>query len=416
MKTTGLLILLATLTGSPAADWSQLRGPEGHGVAEAPGVPASLTEKDIAWSIELPGKGHSSPVAWGGRIFVTAEGAKPGTRHVLGIDAATGRELWRYTDTFEAYPQHQFNSYAASTPVADAERVYVSWLSGSKRVVLALDHAGKKMWERSPGHWQEQHGSSASPILVDGLLVVPNDHSAGKDAGFFALDPKTGATKWQASTQTERSSFSTPVVVTGPDGKKQLVCSSQPAALTAFDPATGRELWKLDHPVPDARAVGMPVVMDGIVFATVGQGGNGRGAVAVKPGSSDGKTPPKLVWEASNKIPYVPTGVATGGKLYLLNDGGLLSCVEPATGEQVWQERGPGKAYSSLVCVNGNLCAISRDGTLMTVKAADTFQPLGQLKLGDECQTTPAVIGGRLIVRTNTKLIALGSPPAPSRP
>jgi len=397
-----------------AAEWSQFRGPAGAGRAPEAKVPAAPTEKDIAWTLGLPGKGHSSPVGWGTKVFITAEDStKKGTRYLLCADARTGKELWRYTDTFVPYSQHAHNSFAASTPAVDARRIYISWLSGEERKVLAVDHQGKKVWEITGGFYKENHGSSASPILEDGLVIISNDHSNGRDAGLCALEAETGRVKWQTATKSERTAFSTPIVWVGADGVKQLICSSQPAALTALDVKTGKVLWEVQRPVSGARAVGMPVAVDGLVFASVGQGGNGQGAVAVRPGSPDGKIKPELVWEATNRVPYVPTPVAVGPHLFVMNDGGILSCVRAADGQRLWEERGPGKAYSSLICANHTLYALSRDGVLMTLKASETFQPLGQLKLGEECHTTPAIIDGRLIVRTNTKLLSLsGTSPA----
>jgi outer membrane protein assembly factor BamB len=395
--------------------WNQFRGPNGTGVAEMPEFKGRVTESERAWTAELPGKGHSSPVAWGERIFLTAEdGAKPEVRWVVGMHAADGRELWRYEDRFEVYPLHAFNSFAASTPACDAERVYVSWVSGTRRVVLALDHDGKKVWQRDLGFYREDHGSSASPIVMDDMLIVPNDHSEGADAGVYALDVETGETRWFTPTTPEKTAFSTPVVVKAADGSRQIVFSSQPTALFALAPADGKILWHHEHPVGGARAVGTPVVAeDGVIFATTGQGGNGRGAVAVKAGSADGTVAPTLAWEAGNRIPYVPTPVAVGPHFYFLNDGGILSCVRTSDGKRVWEERGPGKAYSSLVSLNGFLVAVGRDGTVMTARAADRFEPIGTLALGQECQTTPAVAAGKLLIRTNTKLHAFGgTPPA----
>ena len=405
-----LVALATTPVLAEEKPWSQFRGADGSGVARVAGLKATLTEADRAWTADLPGKGHSSPVAWGDRIFLTAEdSARPGVRWVLAVSAGDGRELWRHEDRFEAYPLHSFNSYAASTPACDAERVYVSWVSGTRRVVLALDHAGAKAWQVDLGFYREDHGSSASPIVVDDLLIVPNDHSEGTDAGIYALETKTGKTRWFTPTAPERTSFSTPVVVKAADGSRQIVFSSQPTALFALAPEDGKLLWRHEHPVGGARAVGSPVVAaDGVIFAATGQGGSGRGAVAVKAGSADGAVKPVLAWEAGNRIPYVPTPVAVGEHFYFLNDGGILSCVRTSDGERVWEERGPGKAYSSLVSLNGVLVAVGRDGTVMTVRAADSFQPLGTLALGEECQTTPAVAAGKLLIRTNTKLHAFG--------
>ena len=410
--------LVATAAGPFAAEWSRFRGPDGAGVAEAPLVPAAPTEKDIAWKFELPGKGHSSPIAWGKNLFITAEdAAKAGTRYVLCLDASTGREKWRYADEFEVYPQHKFNSYAASTPAADARAVYISWLSGKTKRVLALDHAGKKLWQEDIGFYQEDHGGSSSPIVHEGLVIVPNEHCNGEDAAIFALDAASGAVKWKYETPTPKTAFSTPIVIAGPDGKKQLIVSSCPAALTALDPLTGKKLWDYRKEVNGSRAVGSPVWADGVIFASVGQGGNGMSCVAVRPGSADGRTKPELAWEQSKRIPYVPTPVAVGPNFYYLTDGGLVSCVKASSGDKPWaDERGPGAAYSSPVCVNGRLVLLSRDGTLMTCTAGEKFEALGRMSLGEECQTTPAVADGRLIVRTNTRLIAIGGGTSSAKP
>ena len=346
MRTAGLSLILSASQLLAAAEWNQFRGLDGRGVAEAPGVPAAPTEKDIAWTFSLPGKGHSSPVAWGTKIFVTAEDAgKPGTRHVICVNAETGKELWRYQDTFETYRQHQLNSYAASTPVADANRVYVSWLSGTNRRVLAFDHSGKKCGRRRRDSIRNSMAAVRRRFWSMACSSCPTITPTAATQDSSRLDAKTGETKWKIATTSETTAFSTPLVITGADGKRQLVVSSQPSSLKALDPLTGKVLWEVEHSVPRARAVSMPVLADGgLIFATVGQGGNGRGAVAVRPGSADGSKKPELVWEASNRIPYVPTPVAIGRHLYVLSDGGNCSvaCVPlmaSASGKSAAQAR-----------------------------------------------------------------------------
>ncbi len=408
-----LFFTLATLTALPAADWSRFRGPEGTGVDELAGLPANFTDKDFAWTAKLPGRGHSSPVAWGDEVITTAEdAAKPGVRYVIAFSAASGKELWRYEDKFTVYPQHKLNSYAASSPAVDAKGVYVTWLAKQdERHVLALDHKGKKLWEKSLGFFKEEHGGSASPVLAGELLIVPNDHSEKKDAGIYALDPKNGAVKWKCDTgATARSSFSTPLVIEV-DGKKQIVVASNPVALMGIDPATGKKLWEVEHNVNGSRSVGSPVWVDGLIFASVGQGGNGQGSVAVKPGSADGKRKAETVYSPSSKIPYVPTPVAVGKRLFLLKDGGLLSCMNAANGEVLWDERVTTPVYSSPVCVGGRIICLSRTGEVATVAADDKFTLLGKSTLNEECQATPVVAGGKLIFRTATRLIALAPGP-----
>jgi outer membrane protein assembly factor BamB len=414
------LSLISLLGGTLSAEeWNQFRGPHGAGHDVVPTIPAKFIEADRAWNIALPGRGHSSPIAWGSLVFVTAEDSqRAGHRFILAYQAATGKEFWRYDDAFEAYPQHDLNSYAASTPVADAARIYVSWLSGKERRVLALSHTGKKLWEKTVGFYEEEHGSSASPIVVGDLLIVPNDHShTGQDAGIFALDTATGAVKWSYTTTTPRTAFSTPLLITDKDQKQQLIISSNPVIFTALDPLTGKELWHVDRATsPGSRAVSTPVWADGVLFASVGQGGTGRGAIAIEPGSVDGKTPPKTLWDVDKRIPYVPTPVVHGKRLFFMGDGGIMTCLDPHSGKTLWEERVTTPVYSSPVCLNGHIYGLNRKGELFVVKASETFEKLGELPLGEGSQATPSVAGGRLIVRTDTHLMALGGTASAAKP
>ncbi|MEN9283950.1 MAG: hypothetical protein RLZZ179_1443 [Verrucomicrobiota bacterium] len=401
-----LLAAIVPLLPVRAQEWTRFHG--SGGTALAPGIPAKFGESDFAWKAELPGNGVSSPVAWGQRVFVTSE-TESGGRALLCYDLAGGKLQWKLDDKFEAHGKHRFNSFASSTPVVDAERVYLTWTSGGNFLALAADHEGRKQWQVDLGAYAEDHGSGASPVLAGGVLVVVKD-SVGADGFLAGLSPADGRTLWKVARKSDRTPFSTPVTFEESPGVWRVIFSSNPAALTCLDPATGKVIWQHDNPQPEQRPVSSPVIADGVCFATVGQGGKANAAVAVR--IKDGS----LAWEGGKGLPYVPTPVSSGKHFFLLSDGGILSSVEAATGKQLWSERVfSDQAYSSPVHTGDRIVCISRSGKVAVVAAnPDSFQLLGSSELGDPCDATPALAGGRLVIRTARRLLCLtGSRPQP---
>ena len=390
---------------APAQEWTRFRGEGGNGVnPTATFIPASFTEKDYRWKIELPGAGTSSPVLWGSKLFITSEGAAEGKRAVLCIDSATGKQLWAHDDSFKPYGHHKFNNFASSTPTVDAKQLYVSWTSGDEMHVLALTHEGKKVWEANLGFFSEEHGSGASPIVVGKVLVVSKDHS--KDEAFLAgLSVTDGKVLWKLPRKTARSAFSTPLQIEDKPGHAAVVFSSNPNALTCVDPATGKELWSHDFAQKtEFRAVGSPAFADGVIFSTVGQGMGGRDGAAVT--FKNGK--PETAWELPKAIPYVPTPLGIGSHFFMLNDGGILTCLKASSGEVLYSERVAENAYSSPVAAGNRIYCISRKGDVTAVKAGPKFEVLGKSSLGEACESTPAIANGMMFIRTAKHLIAVG--------
>lgn len=403
-------LALAFLAVAPqmvrAQEWTRFRGENGAGVNDkATLIPSTFTEKDYKWKIELPGAGTSSPVLWGTKLFLTAEGTADGDRSVICYDSATGKQLWQHSDAFKPHGHHKFNNFASSTPTVDAKRVYIAWTSGDEMRVLALTHDGKKAWEANLGYFQEEHGSGASPIVVGNRLIVCKDHSK-QDAFIAGLNVDDGKTVWTLPRKTLRSAFSTPLVVEDKPGHKIIVLNSNPNAMTAIDPATGKEVWQQDYEgkQTEYRAVASPCYTDGIYFATVGQGIGGRDGYALKIVGNKAET----AWEMPKGIPYVPSPLGMKGLIYILNDGGLMSCVKAATGEVLYNERVLENAYSSPVCAADRIICISRTGTVTVLKAGEKFEVLGKSSLGESCDSTPAIANGTLFIRTSKHLIALG--------
>ena len=380
-----------------AQEWARFLGSNGGGNGKAPGIPAEFKTESFAWQTELPGTGVSSPIVWGDRIFLTAELKESGQRAVLCYSLATGGETWRMADKFEPHGKHTFNSFASSTPAADTQRIYLVWSSGGAMRALALTHDGKPVWEKEIGPYKEEHGSGASPVLAGDALIVSSDCEGGS-GGIAALNPADGSVLWKHASSSARTPFSTPLTFEEKPGEWRVVVSSNPKGLTCLDAKSGKVLWDLDNAAPGLRAVGSPAMADGVIFAAIGQGGTAKASVAAK--VSGGKA--VKVWEGQKAMPYVPTPLAVGDHFFFLGDGGILSSVRASDGETLWSERlFQDKAYSSPVCTGDKIICISRNGTVATVKAtAKEFKLLGTTALNDPCDSTPAISGGRLIIRT----------------
>jgi outer membrane protein assembly factor BamB len=208
---TTLLTAALFAPASRAQEWDRFRGPGGAGHADAnTALPAQWTDKDLAWRIDLPGIGHSSPVVWGERVFVTTCDEDATKRTLVCVRATDGQTLWQREWPSRSFEKHANNSFASITPALDAERVYLLWSTPEHFSVIALDHDGKDVWQRDLGPYKANHAAGASPILYEDLLIVPNDQDG--PSSIVALDKRTGAVRWQTPRKTTRFSASTPAV------------------------------------------------------------------------------------------------------------------------------------------------------------------------------------------------------------
>lgn len=407
------LTFTALTSAAQAQEWTRFRGPNGSGLANA-NLPEQITEKDINWRCKLPGTGHSSPVVWGERIFVTVtpEGSadSEAKRAVVCVGAKDGKIAWQREYATGIYRKHADNSFASPSCTVDADRVYV-WIAGpDKSQLIALTQAdGKQVWAVDLGPFKSQHGAGASPIVEKGAVFL---QSSQDEPGSFiaAFDPATGKQLWKNEIKSGQHSIATPCFFEGSDGSAQ-VLSLGDGGLAGFDAKSGSKTWDITKfTVSGYRCVASPVVMEGgLIVAQTGQG-QANSEIAVIGGAASGK--PAKAYDIVRIGGYVPVPVAVGDLLFLWKENGTVTCTHTKNGEQIWSERAEGPYYSSPICVGGKggrLYNITRGGDIVVLAAADKFKLIQRFPLAEKnSYATPAVSGGRLYVRTYSQLISIG--------
>jgi outer membrane protein assembly factor BamB len=397
------ILALALLPHAHGQDWLRFRGTNGSGIGVAPGLSVTWTEKDYRWRVDLPGKGHSSPIICGKRLFVTAGDETSGGQTVRCLNAAAGATVWTREFTAATYKKNPANAYASSTPTADQERLYVTWATPEKYWVVALDQqSGKDIWRRDLGPFEAQHGFGASPILVRDILVVPDEQDGV--SRIVGLDCRSGEIRWQTPRRTEKAAYSTPCLYESPGNPPQLILTSWAHGFSSLDPQSGKSNWEL--PLLKFRVVGSPLLAGDLILACCGTGGSGKQMFAVRAGGP--KHQAEVAFELKPPIPYVPTPVADAQRAYLWGDSGIVTCVALPDGKVLWQERVGGNYFSSPLLIAGRVYGVSRTGQVVVLAAAERYELLGRSELGEACHSTPAVAGGVLYFRTVSHVMALG--------
>jgi len=404
-----LLVFFAPNSLVISGEWTRFRGPNGSGVSNATTVPIQWTQQDYNWKIKLPGVGHSSPVLWGNRIFLTCSEDRTAKGAILCLSAEDGGTLWQHGYETKTRAQHSDNCFASSTPVVDEKCVYLTWGAPERLVLLALDHNGQQKWRWSFGTFECGHGSAISPIICNDLVVLANDHP-GKSF-LVAVDRNTGKTRWRIERGSGKASYATPCVFKPKDGPEQLIFGSTAEGLAGVDPGTGSVNWtmsELPRNTPSTRWVSSPTTAHGLVIATYAFGSHGLQAIAVRPGSKATGTAPLLEYTIETCVPSVPCPLVNGNLLFLCTNDGILSCHRVLTGQRLWSERLDGEFYASPICVNSRLYCISKKGEVFVVAASEAFKLLARNSLGELTYATPAIAGGRMYLRTHSHLISIG--------
>jgi outer membrane protein assembly factor BamB len=415
MKRSAVLLTGALVAALPAsADWPQFRGPEGNGISTSQGLPLSWSEtKNIRWKTAIHGRAWSSPVVLGAQVWVTTATPDGRVLSALAVDRETGR-IVHDLKLFEVEkPQyaHPFNTYASPTPVVEPGTVYVTF--GSPGTAAIDTRTGKVRWQRRDFECNHFRGAGSSPILFGDVLIL---HFDGSDHQYLvALDKRTGQTVWR----TERSIDFKDL---GPDGKpeaegdyrkafatphvaamagKPVLFSIGSKALYAYEPLTGRELWRVEERSSHSAST-RPVVGAGLVIYPSGWP-TGQ-VLAVRPGGTGDVTATHVAWRLTRGVPKKPSLLLAGDLLYLFGDTGIVSAVAARSGEVLWSGRLEGTYSASPLLAGGRLYAFSEDGKATVLEAGREFKVLAENPLADGFMASPAVAGKALFLRTRTHL------------
>jgi len=412
----------------PSEQWAQWRGPLATGVAPNADPPIVWSEeKNVRWKVELPGNGHSTPIIWGDRIFLTTaiphgERLQPPERHdhgahdniapsqrykfvVLAVDRNDGSILWQTTvcDEQPHEATHATGSWASNSAVTDGQRVYASFGS---RGIYSLDMDGKVVWQVDPGDMRtrHEHGEGSSPALHGETLVVNWDHQG--ESFVVAFDKQTGKERWKVA-RDEITSWSTPLIVEHA-GKPQVIISAT-QRVRAYDLATGKDLWQAAG--LSRNVVASPVAADGVVYVGNSYDGQAMFAVRLAGAKGDITASDAILWKNNRDAPYVPSPMLYGDLLcYLRHSQGILTCLEAKTGKP---RLGPIRlekiynVFASPVGAADRLYVTSREGATAVIQLGAQFEMLTVNKLDDSFSASPAIVDDAMVLRGQRSLYYL---------
>ncbi|MFC2166452.1 PQQ-binding-like beta-propeller repeat protein [Acidobacteriota bacterium] len=418
------LILAFQTSSEVEKNWPEWRGPFGNGLSPDGDFPPEWSEtKNIKWKIAIPGKGHSTPIIWGDKIYVSTavetdkEGqpevkeeaapqgrGMPTTRSVkihkfivMSISKSDGKVLWQ-TTVKEEWPQertHEFGSWASNSPLTDGENIYAYFGS---RGLYCLDMAGKVKWERDFGQLNKRmnFGEGSSPALYGDKIVVTWDHEG--PSFIIALDKKTGKDIWKVD-RDEGTSWASPFIVES-NGKPQVITSAT-SLIRSYDLATGDLIWECAGMT--ANAIPQPVEANGIVYLMSGYRGNALLAIRLSAAKGNITDTDAIIWKLDKDTPYTPSPVLFEDHLYFLkSNNGILSCFDAKTGKAIYSNKrleGMGNIFTSPTMASNKIIILGQKGVAYVVKHGSTFEILAKNQLDDNFNASPVVVGNQLFLR-----------------
>lgn len=436
---TAAAVAAAAGAGASAENWPQWRGPGGQGISNEPQLPTEWApDKNILWKTELPGSGHSSPIVWGTRIYLTSvvEGdVIPGAKavaHTMGgkefihpdsvsadrkhtfkvfaLDAATGRLLWEHTPyegpVYDA--RHRKSSFASPTPATDGKMVFAYF---GPEGLYAYDVDGKPAWSAVEKFRHLGLGVGTSPVLFRNLVIIQRDEDEGEKSSIVAYDTSSGKEAWRVKRPVQVS-WGTPILVNTPStgsgqagGRTELVTNGSEFVI-AYDPATGTELWRTKG--VESNAIHTPLVGKGLVIVTAGF--PAKRVLAIRPG--DVAADKRVAWEYSKGTGYVVSNIIYGDNLYLLTDNGIVTCLDVATGEVKYEGGRPPKParfFGSPVAFGGFVALTSEEGETYMLKAGPAHEIARTNSIGELTWSSPAIANGRIFIRGEKHLFAIAT-------
>ena len=419
-------------------DWPQWRGAKGTGIADGILPTTWSSTEGVTWRTELRGLGVSSPIVSGDRVLVTyqigrgvrRQGSHPtlvrdpqtdsslerplgnnatGTTDadisfaVAAFDRSDGRLLWEHQVAAKGTlsPVHDKHNLASPSPVTDGELIYAWFGTGQ---LLAIDMDGQLVWQRHIGEeyspFDVQWGHASSPTLYGESLILQCDH--GPAAYLLWLDKRSGEERLRIDRGAGMNSHSTPTVVPGPGGDELIVNSSE--RLESYDPQTGEILWYAGG--SNSYPIGVATHDAGILYTS--RGYRSGPYMAIRLGGRGDVTQTHVLWRVPTGAPYISSILLYDGLIYMGNGNGIVTAVDPKNGERVWQQRMNGIFSASPVAGDGKIYFVSETGETIVLQAGPTLRVLARNPLDERVIASPAVSGGRIFLRTDEHLVAIG--------
>ena len=403
-RVVSLLSILAFCNFAIAEDWPEYRGPTGQGLYTGKPLPLHFgSAKNLVWKVAIPGRGWSSPVVAGNRVYLTTavivdEVKDDVSLRAICLDAETGKTIWDrevFKQSGETSPMiHEKNSHASPTPIVRDQRLYVHF---GHQGTACLDLAGKIIWTNRELTYDPKHGNGGSPVLFGGKLIVSAD---GNDLQFVAaLDAGSGKLVWKTDRRIDKTreyqfAFGTPLVIHA-DGRDQVI-SQGSGVVNSFDVNNGKERWRVNY--GGWSVIPRPVFGQGMLYVCTGFV---RGQLlAIRPDGSGDVTNSHVVWKFERSVPNTPSPLLVGDEIYLIGDGGLATCLDAKTGKMHWQERISGAYSASPIHANGRIYCLSETGTVTVLQTGKTFRILAKNELKERALASFAAVDGSLYVRT----------------
>jgi hypothetical protein len=402
-----LLLFLLPVT-THAENWPQWRGPHLNGHSSETNLPTTWSPtENILWKTPIPGTGHSSPIVFNDRVFVTTAIEKEQLRQLLCLDRDSGKILWQ-RDVLKAplERKHTLNNFASSTPATDGRYVFCAFLEMQAVHLSCYDFDGNLIWRKSPGHFKSMHGWASAPILHNDLVILNCDQDA--QACLVAYDRNTGEERWRTDRPNRTRSYCNPLIVEAA-GKTQMILTGSKST-ASYNPDTGEQYWLFDGPTE--QFVASPVLADGVVFITGGF--PTYHYVGLDPAGSGNITKTDHVLYHEKKGAYVPSPIAVGNHVYMVSDQprheGELCCIEAKTGKRLWTHQLGKHHRPSPVYADGLLYFLDDEGTTHVLRASPAaFEAVAKNELKEKCFASPAISQGRVFIRTVESLYCVGS-------
>jgi outer membrane protein assembly factor BamB len=402
----GSVVSLLIVNSLFAADWFQFRGPEGDGHAGSSKLPSEWSKtKNVTWRKELPGNGWSSPVVSEGKIYLTT--AIPGEEkgdfslRVVCLDASKGEILWNkevFKEDGKASPGiHSKNSHASPTAIVEGGQVFVHFGHMGTACLKATD--GSIVWKNITLKYTPVHGNGGSPVLVEGKLIFTIDGIEKQVV--VGLDRKTGHVEWQTPRNARAKktfSFCTPLVITV-NGQKQVIAPGSDVVMS-LDPKNGKEIWRVSY--SGYSVVPKPVFGNGLIYFSTGY--DSPVFYAIRPDGQGDVTDTHVAWTVKKGAPHNPSPLIIDDSVYMISDGGVLTCLDAKTGVERWNERVGGAYSASPVYANGLIYLLAEDGTATVVKPGSSFEAVAKNKMGERTLASYGVDGDALLLRTEKAL------------